>query len=210
MSSICVGGFLVAILAHVFIMPSPQEKEPERTKVFGRLSYLTVQSNAISLVYHILCILAPGSASGSELLARTYPVIFALGVLLTPLYYCLDHFVPEKKRLDSLWIRRGWRWLPLGNHLEHLPAMPLALFHALSTPRAEAASEDILLFCGGYGVCYFVGVVLVTKRVGGSWVYPIFDELEEGLGAIGPYLLGGAVALLYVGLGFLSRAVAPS
>lgn len=203
LSLVCAGGFLVSVLAHLYLMPPPHLKAPQRTRLLGRLTYLTVQSNVISFLYHAFCLLVPDS----PLVIRLHPLVFGLGFALTPLYYGLDHYQAEKAASDREWIAKGWRWIPLGNHLEHGLALPLALLDGLCTVRATPASADVLRFCGGYGAAYFVLVVLQNKRRTGWWVYPVFEELERAFGMAGPCMLGGGVSVAFVGLGFLDQAL---
>ena len=45
-AAVCAAGFLIAILAHVFLVPPPHIKRPE-PMLLGSLTFLTVQSNLI-------------------------------------------------------------------------------------------------------------------------------------------------------------------
>lgn len=200
--SVCALLHFVSLEAHILLMPPPQLKDPKRAVAFtyGRLTFLTVQSNLVCFVYYASSMVAPSS----ELLWRVHPIVFALGFALTPLYYGLDHFTPEKKRIDAK-MRKGYPYVDYGNHLEHALALPAALLHAVSTPRAAPASSDVLVFCGGYGIAYFILVLLLGKWRGNAWVYPVCDELERDLGPMGPYLLGLVVTLAFVALGFADQ-----
>ena len=108
-------GFLMAILAHRFLFPPPREKCPTRTALLGSLTFLTVQSNLICYYYNFMRLLAPDG----EVVRLLYPLAFSLGVMLTLLYYSLDHFVNAKQAEDRLWIKKGWTWIPIANHLDH-------------------------------------------------------------------------------------------
>ena len=88
LAALNAAGFLMAILAHRFLFPPPREKCPTRTALLGSLTFLTVQSNLICYYYNFMRLL--------------YPLAFSLGVILTPLYNGLNHFVAEKIRLDGV------------------------------------------------------------------------------------------------------------
>ena len=85
-------GNAVGFAGHLF-MPPCWLRSPQKTRVFGRWTFLTNQSNAILVCYHALRFAAPAHA----LARRAYPLAFALGVGLTLLYYGLDHFVAAKR-----------------------------------------------------------------------------------------------------------------
>lgn len=148
-------------------MPPPELIMPERVAVYGRLTFLTVQSNTICCVFHVLRLWQPAS----NLVTRLHPLAFALGFALTILYYGLDHFQPEKQERHKKWIKKGYKWIPLGNHLEHAFALPLAVLDSVLLPRAVPSPMDVVVFAGGYGVLYFVGVCLLGKKVSGY--YPV-------------------------------------
>ena len=202
-SLLCAAGFLTAILAHFYLMPPPHLKAPQRTLLLSHFTYLTMQSNCICFAFHMMCVLVPDSVW----VVRLHPLAFTLGFMLSPLYYGLDHFQRAKAAADREWIGKGYRWIPLGNHLEHGMALPLALLDALVSVRATPDAADIVIFCGGYGTAYFVFVILLNKRLSGWWVYPVFEDLEHRFGAIGPFVLGLGVPVLQVAIGFVDRAL---
>ena len=121
-SAVCALGCALATWTHYNLMPPPRLKAPVTTRLAGSLTYLTVQSNWIMTCYHMLRFLLPGN----YLAQHAFPLAFALGFNLTLLYYGLNHFVAEKRRMDAEWIGKGWRRIPLGNHLEHGLALPCA------------------------------------------------------------------------------------
>jgi hypothetical protein len=162
-SLVCAAGHAVALLTHRFLMPPPALKEPERVAVYGRLTYLTVQSNMICCAFHALRCWKPASAIATQL----HPLAFALGFALSILYYALDHFQPKKQELDKKWIKKGFTWVPVGNHLEHALALPLAILDSVLLPRGVPSAADVLIFAGGYGFLYFVGVCLLGKKLSG-------------------------------------------
>ena len=57
-AAVCAAGFLIAILAHVFLVPPPHIKRPE-PMLLGSLTFLTVQSNLICYYYSFMRLLAP-------------------------------------------------------------------------------------------------------------------------------------------------------
>ena len=107
--------------------------------LLGSLTFLTVQSNLICYYYSFMRLLAPDG----EIVRLLYPLAFALGVILTPLYYGLNHFVAEKIRLDGVWIKKGWVWIPLANHLEHAHALPLMLLDAAGSAHAATTNAEV-------------------------------------------------------------------
>lgn len=144
-SALCALGSGLATWSHYYLMPPPRLKAPIQTKLAGSLTYLTVQSNLICTIYHSIRFFSPESSVAMH----AFPLAFALGFNLTPLYYGLNHFVAEKRRIDSEWLAKGWKWMPLGNHLEHGLALPLALFDALAGGHAgESNTNDTLLYPG--------------------------------------------------------------
>ena len=169
-AAVCAAGFLIAILAHVFLVPPPHMKRPE-PMLLGSLTFLTVQSNLICYYYSFMRLLAPDG----EVVRLLYPLAFSLGVMLTVLYYSLDHFVNAKQAEDRLWIKKGWTWIPIANHLEHAPALPLALLDAFGAAHGATTDAEIYVVCGGY-IGFYLVVTLLQKRIHGAWVYPVYDE----------------------------------
>ncbi|KAH8059809.1 FAR-17a/AIG1-like protein [Aureococcus anophagefferens] len=176
-SLICAVGNAVGFAGHLF-MPPCWLRSPQKTRVFGRWTFLTNQSNAILVCYHALRFAAPAHA----LARRAYPLAFALGVGLTLLYYGLDHF--------------------------HGLALPLALLDARYGGHAgESTGGDVVVLVGGFAAFYLLGTLL-NKKLTGLWLYPISDELEKALGPAGFWVLSIPVTVTYVTLGFVGRHVA--
>ena len=197
----CALGFGVSFWAHLYLTVPPSLKCPAKTKLLGRYTFLTIQSNVLCTCYHALRLVAPHSL----IAAHGYPLAFALGFNLSVLYYGLNYFMAARVAEDKLWISKGWRWLPLANHLEHGMALPLALLDALYGGHAGTTTNaDVVVWISAY-VAAYLAFTLVNKRVGGHWVYPIFDELEATLGSMGFWVLSVPVALAYVGVGFLGQ-----
>ena len=97
-----------------------QKRKPQACQYFGRLTFLTVQSNILLTLYHALRHARPES----YIAVHAYPYAFAAGVGLTINYYGLDHFLPEKIAEDKRWIAKGYTMIPVANHLEHGLALP--------------------------------------------------------------------------------------
>ena len=202
-SLICAVGNAVGFAGHLF-MPPCWLRSPQKTRVFGRWTFLTNQSNAILVCYHALRFAAPAHA----LARRAYPLAFALGVGLTLLYYGLDHFVAAKRAEDRLWVARGFVWIPVACHVEHGLALPLALLDARYGGHAgESTGGDVVVLVGGFAAFYLLGTLL-NKKLTGLWLYPISDELEKALGPAGFWVLSIPVTVTYVTLGFVGRHVA--
>mmetsp|Transcript_23953 Transcript_23953/g.71848 ORF Transcript_23953/g.71848 Transcript_23953/m.71848 type:complete len:220 (+) Transcript_23953:222-881(+) len=200
----CAALAMVSILAGLFLMPPCWLKSPSKTHVFGRLTYLTVQSNFILFTYHALRIAYPDGRYAD----RAFPLAFASGAGLTLTYYGLDHFVAAKVAEDKLWMGKGWAWIPLGNHLEHGLALPVALLDARFGKHSGVTREDVYLWVGGY-VLFYLCFTLLNKRLTGEWVYPIFDEAEAKHGKKwGFYKVAAPVAMGYLALGFVGKALA--
>ena len=202
LAALNAAGFLMAILAHRFLFPPPREKCPTRTALLGSLTFLTVQSNLICYYYNFMRLLAPDG----EVVRLLYPLAFSLGVMLTLLYYSLDHFVNAKQAEDRLWIKKGWTWIPIANHLEHAPALPLALLDAFGAAHGATTDAEIYVVCGGY-IGFYLVVTLLQKRIHGAWVYPVYDEAVAAAGPIGFWLIAVPVVGVCLGLGFVARRV---
>ena len=200
--AICALGFGLSFLAHLCLTVPPSLKCPAATKILGRYTYLTVQSNVLCFCYHALRLVAPQSFVA----VHGYPLAFALGFTLTVLYYGLNYFMAARVADDKLWKSKGYEWLPLACHLEHGMALPLALLDALYGGHAgTTTSADVVVWISAY-VAAYLSFTWFNKSVGGVWVYPIFDAFEAKLGgSMGFWMLGGPVALAYVGVGFLGQ-----
>ena len=205
---LCLLGFATALFAERL---SPKTSARDHA-VHGRIGlsiYLTVHTNLLNLLYFALRLAAPsvGSPALEAATRHVWPVAFALGCQLTPLYYGLDHFNPAKVRFDREKVERGFRWVPLANHLCHAPATPLTLLHASTLDArhavgAPAALAALLL----YDACY-VTLTLVNTSLTGTWTYPIIDDAEAIGGKGGVALFFGAIMGLLLGLGMVGRHV---
>ena len=196
---------LVAVVSGLLWMVPAKKRKPQACQYFGRLTFLTVQSNVLLTLYHALRYARPES----YIAVHAYPYAFAAGVGLTINYYGLDHFLPEKIAEDKRWIAKGYTMIPLANHLEHGLALPTALLDAFFGGHAgQCTLRDVLVFVGGYTTFYNL-FQLVNKRLTGAWLYPVFYEAET---AVGPrwafWAVAMPVSLFYCGLGALALAAA--
>lgn len=203
-SLLCCLLSLGAVVSGFLWMVPPKIRKPLACKYFGRLTFLTVQSNVLLTLYHALRYVSPESFVA----VHAYPLAFALGAGLSLNYYCLDHFTPQKRAEDKRWIEKGYTLIPLANHLEHGLALPTALLDALYGGHAGQASlRDVLVFVGGYTTFYNT-LHFVNKQLTGAWLYPVFDDAQK---AVGPrwafWAVATPVSLLYCGLGALALAV---
>mmetsp|Transcript_25352 Transcript_25352/g.78196 ORF Transcript_25352/g.78196 Transcript_25352/m.78196 type:complete len:211 (-) Transcript_25352:61-693(-) len=204
-SALCAFVSIFPVLCPLTLLPHPRLKLPRKTKYGGRLTFLTFQSNMIMLLYHHLRAFAPDA----YLAVHAYPLAFAAGVGLTLMYYALDHFVPAKIALDNEWVAKGWSWIPIGNHVQHGLALPVALVDGLYGGHAgQTSMADVVLFVGGYTLVYLVWTV-VNKYLTGLWVYDIFDVAESKLGVTPGFLcICVPVVSVYCALGVLGLVVA--
>ena len=159
-----------------------------------------MQSNLIC--YYYSC----GCSPDGEIVRLLYPLAFSLGVILTPLYYGLNHFVAEKIRLDGVWIKKGWVWIPLANHLEHAHALPLMLLDAARSAHAVTTDAEIYVVCGGY-IGLYLSITLAAEahpRVLG------LPGVRRGRGQVwagGLLAIAVPVVSIALGLGFVARSV---
>ena len=125
-----------------------------------------------------------------------YPLAFSLGVMLTLLYYSLDHLANAEQAEDRLWIKGG-----RGSRSYRLDARaPLALLDAFGAAHGATTDAEIYvvrrpsLLSGGHAAAE-----ADPRRVG----VPVYDE---AVAAAGP--IGWLIALPVVGvcLGSLRRA----
>ena len=137
---------------------------PLKTRIFGPFTYFTIQVNTINSCYFVAasCAALTGSATLEAWVVRLFPLEFALGVMLTLLYYSLDHFNPENVRNNALWAAKGYPHIPIAVHFEHGLQMPLTLLHATTAaaarerldcrPRRTQVNQPHPLDCGNHWV----------------------------------------------------------
>ena len=111
-----------------------------------------------------------------------------------------------KQAEDRLWIKKGWTWIPIANHLEHAPALPLALLDAFGAAHGATTDAEIYVVCGGY-IGLYLCITLLQKHIHGCWVYPVYDVAEAKFGPAGFWLIAVPVVSIALGLGFIARSV---
>lgn len=203
---VCLIGFSVSMVSCVTCAPHPCVRQPQKTKYLGYLAFLTIHTNLINTIYFLLAVCATlsGSAALEAFVVRLSGLAFALGALLSPLYYGADHFTAEKRILDAKWIK-SYPYIYIGNHLDHGLALPLTFLHARAATEAPS-TYDVYLFVGGY-VGFYLSLTFWNKMMTKRWIYPIFDEAEAALGFVGPFLVMTIVSAIVIGLGLLGQVM---
>merc|ERR1712032_284924 len=148
----------VAIGTNVFLSCPLHTVRPAIAAYTGRFSCVTnlsVQSNWIGTVYFFCAVLATcfGFTFLEKVLVRLFPLTFGLGFFLTIAYYALDHFNPEAVKIRRSLFQKGYKYVYVVAHLEHVFALPAVVLYARNfnaTPR----SSDIVGLVGGYAVAY--------------------------------------------------------
>jgi hypothetical protein len=173
------------------------------TRITGRLSYLTVQSNCIMLCYYLLCLMAPESVW----VTRLCTLNFALGANLTVAYYALVYFGDDAKRKRKIW-RGRYPWLPIASHLEHAFSLPAVIAHtALLRPAAGVdVDRDTHVFVAGYILFYLVQTH-VNFAYTGAWVYAVFDDVIKAGGAPAKNVFCVVLAGIVLAFGYLGKAL---
>ena len=138
-----IAGFAASLSAPYCLRPPlshADEKSQRLMAYFGRGVYLTVQTNAVNLVYFTVSLSATltGWASLQSATDAGFPLAFALGSLLTPLYYSADHFNPMHVERNRQHKEKGFRWCELADHVEHAHATPLLLLEVRQSPLRRA------------------------------------------------------------------------
>jgi hypothetical protein len=210
-SAVCLSGFLVSLVGEALQPPVSKARPKERRMmaVFGKFIFLTVQTNALNAAYHALALVSAlaGSPAGLEALVwRLFPLTFGLAALLTPLYYALDHFQPQKRIADQEKIEDGFRLVPLANHICHAHALPLAILSACCFERPAPAAMDAVVPIALYSLWY-LNITLVNKWATGEWAYAFMEVAERRAGRVGVPALVAVVAVTLSLLGFAGCAL---
>lgn len=186
---LCFGGFSAAFLSVFLLRPGPAEADAFGRQVmryFGRFVFLTVQTNFISVNYFALALAA--SVTGSPVLhsltEQLFPLVFALGTLLTPLYYAGDHFNPTKKVRNKELKELGYRYIHLADHLEHASALPLALLETFVFPGTPPATGWSIMLTSAY-IFFYLGITIVNRYLTGVWTYPLLGDAQDAAGYFG-------------------------
>uniref|UniRef100_A0A7S2W0L7 Uncharacterized protein n=1 Tax=Rhizochromulina marina TaxID=1034831 RepID=A0A7S2W0L7_9STRA len=210
-ASICAGVQLIALAANAFMSVPPSKIFPVQTQYFGRLTFLTVQSNLLMTAYSaslLLLCFHPDPEVGA-LLLRLFPLHFALGAFLTAAYYLLDHFNEDNVKKRQLW-EKDYPFVHLAAHLEHGLALPAVLYLCFQFPTGPGtlpplpSDQDVLVFVGGY-VAFYMAQTHLNKALTGLWVYPIFDDVTRKAGALGRCAFLVVLTTIVVLLGFGGR-----
>ncbi|KAJ1449632.1 hypothetical protein M885DRAFT_534952 [Pelagophyceae sp. CCMP2097] len=177
--------------------------EPLATRITGRLSYLTVQSNWIMLAYYAFCLLQPESVW----VTRLCTLNFALGANLTVAYYALVYFGDDAKRKRKIWAKR-FPLLGIASHCEHAFSLPAVIAHTtLLTPAAGVdVDRDTLVFIAGYILFYLVQTH-VNYAYTGAWVYAVFDDVVKAGGAPAKNAFCVVLAGVVLAFGYLGKAL---
>lgn len=185
-----------------------------RHQYFGLVVFLTVDTNVINIIYFSTVALAPcvSPPFGSQLDAiasALWPVAFALGLQLTPLYYLLAHSNPAKIAMSEWKAAHGFRFHPLADHVCHAPATPLSLLYASTLGAQHATTPAVAIMATATFVTFFLSMTLLNRRLTGMWTYPVIEDVEAKAGTMGVVMLftavlGAFVALALAGLALIS------
>merc|ERR1712194_129037 len=88
----------------------PELCNPVPTRYFGRLVFLTVQTNILNTIYYACCLIAAvfNLPILEKVVVEAFPLSFGLGVFLTIGYYGLDHFNPMAVQTRQKWSEEGY------------------------------------------------------------------------------------------------------
>lgn len=208
-----VGAVLFAFsIGALFLRPGPEQADPQgrrKMQYFGRALFLTVQTNFLGLVYFVVSVVAElqGSRGIHPALVTCFPAVFALGALLTPLYYFLDHSNPQKREKNALHKKMGFRHVDIADHLEHAPSLPVVLARALTWgDRAIPSVADCVVPVTIY-VLFFLCLTLLNAKLTGMWTYPVIEDVDRKAGASGVALLFGGIISIFIALSFAAKAM---
>ena len=181
---------------------------PAPTRILGRFVWLTVQTNTICTVYFAVAVSSClwESEALSTIVTTFYPLAFALGFVLSMLYYGLDHFNPDNIKSRKHWTENGYPQIRICCHLEHGSSTPVALLFAftLKLPFGPAPSvQPVLAF-----LCWYICMSLANHAATGAWQYTIIREAKEGAGWIGVILFFALIAGIVVASAFLGLWIA--
>lgn len=184
-----LSGFTTALAAVFLLRPGPHEAEPHTRalmRYFGRFVFLTVQTNFINVVYFSIGLAASLTESPTlnAITGHMFPLAFALGALLTPLYYALDHFNPAHKERNKQHKELGFRYAEAADHLEHGFAFPLAILEACFLPTTPPTTAWTITLTSSY-ICIYLGITILNRYLTGLWTYPILGDAYQSGGYLG-------------------------
>lgn len=202
----CLIGSVLAV-GGVALEPPPSLHSPIQSRYTGRWSYLTFQTNVISALYFAMCMfthLVPGTVL-DEYVVPCFPLAFALDLLLTPLYYALDHFNAERLQKVQHWSKRGFPYVNVASHLCHAPGAVIAFVAAFSIREVPSAHATTTGVCT-YLIIYLSETVL-NRWATGVWIYPVLEDVQKAakLPGVAAFIL--AVCAVGASLAHLGKAI---
>jgi len=209
-AAVCLGVQVTALLSNMFLAVDPRKFMPLATQYFGRLTFLTVQSNILMTAYYAAVLGAvlshENTSAQEELLVRLFPLCFSLGTFLTVAYYALDHFNPENVKKRAAFAKTGYPYVEIASHLEHGLALPAVLLftYNLDVDIPGPQVEDILRYVVGY-VGFYLAFTHVNKFMTGVWVYPIIEDVSKAAGHLGRTVFLLALVCVFVAFAFLGK-----
>jgi len=203
-SIVCCASYFAAQLGILFI-PPPSLTQPVVSRYLGRLTFLTNQTNLICFLYYLASVMnALAVVDLDAFLVGWFPLIFSLGLFLTPAYYGLDHFNKKKIEIRQLWARKGYPHITFGSNLIHglsLPTTLLAvLFFGTAPTTKQVLSAELYIF-------FYLVLIIVNRLATGEYVYPFIADAQRKMGLMGPVLVLGVLFSIGVSFGFLGALI---
>ncbi|CAK0855465.1 unnamed protein product [Prorocentrum cordatum] len=165
----------------------PQLCNPVPTRYFGRLVFLTVQTNILNTMYFACCIITAvlDIPHLEKVVVEAFPLSFGLGVFLTIGYYALDHFNPIAVQTRKKWSEEGYPHIVWRCHTDHIFALPSSILAALvfTTPQGATASNWKAITLS-YGLLYTV-LLHINALLTGAWPYAIIEDIMKKSGSLG-------------------------
>uniref|UniRef100_A0A7S4JG79 Uncharacterized protein n=1 Tax=Paramoeba aestuarina TaxID=180227 RepID=A0A7S4JG79_9EUKA len=167
---------------------------PKLATYFGRYCYLTATTNLFGCFYYTAYLVTFFWRDDDNLLlyvlARLFPLMFALGVFVTVAYYVLDHFVAERVTERKRYVKNGYPHLGIARHLEHMFGAAAVCAHAwtfgdyigdqLVEQCIAGAFTTIVIF-----FAYYVSLTHLNYQLVNQWPYPVIDLVQRKGGMIG-------------------------
>lgn len=211
-AGLCLVGFLVEFFSTFLFNAPPTITNPIPTSIFGRSSYLTIQTNFLNSIYFALyvwfCFF--GGERVKTLLVRLLPLSFALGCFITIGYYGLDHFNEHNVVLKNSLVP-SYPYIWVGSHLEHCFALPAVFLHATTYPADKfgvtPTNSDVLMIAGSFIVYYAIFIELNHTLTGG-WVYPVLDDVFKAGGEFAKNALLAGICVVSLLFAFIGKTIA--
>lgn len=191
-SILCLSLSALAVFG-AWLEPPCRFSMPVPTRYTGIWSFLTFQTNVISAGYFGICVvsaLVPDTLL-DPCVVTGFPLAFALDLLLTPLYYGLDHFNAENVKVRRKWTqgveidgtRMVYPYVEVAAHLQHAPGAVVALVAALCI---QASPSRVACTVGPCSYLAFYLTQTIACRVAtGAWVYPVLEDVQRAAGLVG-------------------------